>query len=428
MSKNPQLKQVTVIGAGPVGIEAALYAKSCRFAVQLLEKKEVAHNIRQWGHVTFFSPFGMNYSLLGKKLLTERGISLPPDDAYLPAKDYLGGYLLPLAASPFLKSHIVIDCEVLAISRQFTLKGDFIGNSRRKNYPFRILTRNGQGMEKVYYSDYIIDTSGTYGNHNWMGNGGIPARGEMANEQRIQYGLEDIAGAAKPKYAGKTTLVVGDGHSAGNTMVALKQVIEENRQTRVIWLTRSSRKLPLLSISNDPLAERERIVRAANGLVFHPNVRWIRNAAIEALEYDEKTGQFRVEIETPAGLEKLTVENIVANVGFTPDNSIYRELQVHECYASRGPMKLAAALLSTSSADCLTQGSQDAEVLKNPEPDFYILGMKSYGKNSNFLLKTGFEQIRDAFRLISGNPALDLYAQPAADPVKSAQEAVSVAE
>ena len=109
----------------------------------------------------------------------------------------------------------------------------------------------------------------------------------------------------------------------------------------------------------------------------------------------------------------LAVDNIIANVGFSPDNSIYRELQVHECYASRGPMKLAAALLSeSSSADCLAQTSKGPGVLKNPEPDFYIIGMKSYGKNSNFLLKIGYEQIRDVFQLISEDESLDLYQHP----------------
>jgi hypothetical protein len=49
-------------------------------------------------------------------------------------------------------------------------------------------------------------------------------------------------------------------------------------------------------------------------------------------------------------------------------------------------------------------------VLLNPEPGFFILGMKSYGRNSAFLLQTGHEQIHDAFRLITEEPELDLYA------------------
>lgn len=412
MSNKTLAGQITIIGAGPIGIEAALYAKNLGYNALILERKEVAHNIRQWKHVTFFSPFGMNYSALGKKILTGQGLSLPSDELYLSGEEYLNRCLLPLAAASFLKPYIVTDCEVVAISRRGILKGDHIGNGQRTNFPFRILTRDSRGKENVYYSDYIIDASGTYANHNWLGDGGIPARGEMANEKRIQYGLEDISGAAILKYIGKTTLLAGDGHSAGTSAVALKKLMDRDSQTKLIWLTRSKGETPLFVIPVDPLKERARIIREANDVVNHPNCRWIKSALAAAVEFDEAARQFRVEIETPEGMEQITADNIVANVGFAPDNNIYKELQVHECYASRAPMKLAAALLSAgSSADCLAQGNQGPEALKNPEPDFYILGMKSYGKNSNFLLKTGFEQIRDAFKLISGNGALDLYAQ-----------------
>jgi hypothetical protein len=88
---------------------------------------------------------------------------------------------------------------------------------------------------------------------------------------------------------------------------------------------------------------------------------------------------------------------------------MYRELQVHECYASLGPMNLAAALLKQGSADCLQAPGQGGGTLRNPEPNFFILGAKSYGRNSQFLLRTGFEQIREVFRLITGKAELDLY-------------------
>ncbi len=412
---HPQSKKsIAIIGAGPVGIEAALYAKSAGYQVRILEKGEVAHNVQQWKHVTFFSPFGMNHSQLGEKLLTQQGIPLPGDEEYLSGRAYLERYLLPLANSQFLKPHIITGCEALAVSRRGILKNEHIGDGQRAHFPFRILTRDRQGREKIYESDYLIDASGSYGNPNWLGDGGIPAPGELANRERIQYGLEDIAGSAKSRYAGKTTLLVGDGHSAATSIVALAQLMEENPHTRATWITRGEGETPLLPIPGDPLKERERIVREANRLTAHPNVRRIKNAAVNALEYDERSEKFRVEADTPEGALLLEVDHIIANVGYSPDNDIYRELQVHECYASRAPMKLAAALLGQSSADCLTRPAPDAQVLRNPEPDFYIIGMKSYGKNSNFLLKTGFEQIRDVFRLISGDNALNLYRSEAA--------------
>ena len=96
----------------------------------------------------------------------------------------------------------------------------------------------------------------------------------------------------------------------------------------------------------------------------------------------------------------MRVDRVLALVGYSPDNSIYRELQVHECYASLGPMKLATTLLGQGSADCLAQTSGGAEALRNPEPNFYLLGAKSYGRNSQFLIRLGLQQVREVLTLI----------------------------
>jgi hypothetical protein len=53
--------------------------------------------------------------------------------------------------------------------------------------------------------------------------------------------------------------------------------------------------------------------------------------------------------------------------------------------------------------------AQGANTLRNPEPNFFILGAKSYGRHSHFLLRTGFEQVREVFTLITGKADLDLY-------------------
>ncbi|MFP5289176.1 MAG: hypothetical protein ACLGI9_25800, partial [Thermoanaerobaculia bacterium] len=72
-------------------------------------------------------------------------------------------------------------------------------------------------------------------------------------------------------------------------------------------------------------------------------------------------------------------------------------LQVHECYATCGPIKLSAALLGAAAGDCLAQTSHGAETLMNPEPGFFILGIKSYGRNSTFLLRVGWDQVSEVF-------------------------------
>lgn len=413
MPQGAEKKMITIIGAGPIGIEAAIYARQAGYNVRILERHSAAHNIEQWQHVKLFSPFELNHSPLGKAILADHDVPLPDGGAYLTGREYKNRYLDPLLVHSSLKNHIFEDCEVVAVSRRGILKGDHIGDGERQKFAFTILTRSSDGSEARYDSDYVIDASGSYGNHNWLGDGGIPALGEIANAHRIQYGLPDVANARRAQYVGKTTLVIGGGHSAATSIVGLKRLIEEDPETRVIWITRNDNPLPLQPISNDVLAERERITSEANDIVNNPNVRWMQGASIAAIRFDDAAQTFSVDIESQEGEGMLAVDNIIANVGFSPDNSIYRELQVHECYASRGPMKLAAALLSeSSSADCLAQTSKGPGVLKNPEPDFYIIGMKSYGKNSNFLLKIGYEQIRDVFQLISEDESLDLYQHP----------------
>ena len=100
------------------------------------------------------------------------------------------------------------------------------------------------------------------------------------------------------------------------------------------------------------------------------------------------------------------VERVIANVGCTPERNIYRELQIHESYTTLGPANQAAALNLMPAPD---SGLSSADLLTNPEPNFFILGAKSYGRSPQFLLRDGFEQIRGVFQLITGDAGLNLY-------------------
>ena len=44
-----------------------------------------------------------------------------------------------------------------------------------------------------------------------------------------------------------------------------------------------------------------------------------------------------------------------------------------------------------------------AEELKHPETDFFIVGMKSYGRAPTFLLRTGYEQVRSVVLALTGD-------------------------
>src|SRR5438132_6764847 len=93
-----QKKRIAIIGAGPIGIEAAVAALDRGYAVTVFERGEVGEAVRRWGHVRMFSPFGMNVSMRGIERLRKAGDSLPADpDAILTGREYVAEYLAPLA-------------------------------------------------------------------------------------------------------------------------------------------------------------------------------------------------------------------------------------------------------------------------------------------------------------------------------------------
>lgn len=406
--------KLAIIGAGPIGLEAALYAAKLGFNIVVFEKNGVGGNMLKWGHVSLFSPWQMNCSVLGVAEIKNNypDWQEPNADVFLTGRDYVSKYLQPLSELSILKNKIFTGSTVISIGRENILKGDLIGSSDRTSHKFKLLISDSEGNERYEFADYVLDASGVYGNPNFIGDGGIPALGELKNQPKIDYHICDIYGKGRTRFAGKKTLVVGTGYSAATTICDFLNLVKEEPDTELVWAIRQNRQIPIPEIADDPLPGRSKLTAIANEAVQskNSNIEFIANASISKIEFNEKSDQFKVTLKLGENTQDISVDRIIANVGYGPDNSLYRELQVHECYASRGPMKLAAALLGASSADCLEQQSLGANTLKNPEPNFFILGNKSYGRNSTFLIRTGLEQIVEVFSLITGKPELNLHA------------------
>jgi len=402
-------KRIAIIGAGPIGLEAAMYARLRGFEVVVLEKGTVAANVRCWGHVRLFSPFGINSSSWGRGALSELG--LPAIDALLTGAEFFERYLQPLRQHSLLQDCVKENTGVVTIGKRHFWKGDAIGSRSRLESPFTLLTESATTGEELIEADFVLDCSGTFGNHNWLGDGGVPALGERQLCERIDYCLPDIAGKDRARFTGSRTLVVGSGYSAATAIVALGELVGRDASAEVFWLTRKATNAPLSSIDSDSLTGRVDLTARANELATDAGSRinWLVASCVRAIATDDD-GNVQVTIEKSAeqggsSCKVLTVDNVIANVGYHPDRSLYEELQIHECYASQGPMKLAAALMGESSADCMTQSSPGSDTLKNPEPGFFIIGAKSYGRDSRFLLQIGLEQIQSAFDFIAAEAA-----------------------
>ncbi len=408
--------KIAILGAGPIGLEAALYARFLGYEVEIFDRGEVADNIRRWGHVRMFSPFGMNSSSLGLAALNAQDdqFRAPDHDALLASGEWRERYLLPLSQTDLLSDNLRLRTAVVAVTRNDFRKAERIGMAERVDSLFRILLRERDGREWETTAEIVIDATGVFGNANWLGRGGAPAIGERSVRERIDYEIPDVLGTDRLRFANKHVLVIGHGHSAATAVVALRSLAETAAATRVTWATRDlladGEPGPLHHILNDPLSERSRLAHAANtaasdsrGIVTH----W-PGTVVNALSWDESRGLFDVEF---AGEHsgRGVFDQIIANVGFRPDHRIFEELQIHLCYATGGPVKLAAQLLAHPAEDCLQQVSAGPTSLCTSEPNFYILGAKSYGRSANFLLATGFLQIRDLFTIIGDRENLDLY-------------------
>jgi hypothetical protein len=385
------MPRIAILGAGPIGLEAALAAARTGHDFTVYEAADrVGGHVRSWGHIRTFTPWSMNVPPRMRAALPDA-----PDNAVLPSGDELADELLePAAALPELAGRIRLDTRVLAIGREGLLKHEAIGDARRAARPFRLLVARPDGREEIVHADVVIDATGTYGNPNRLGDGGIDAVNERAFEDRIERTVPRFA--SHPQlWAGRTILLTGSGHSAQTAARALAAFARDAPGTRVVWAVR--RLAPDWgAVDDDPLPERAALNAAAaeiaGGASEHVTLR--PGCVTEALR--GRDGRIVVTLRNGAAGE-LEVDHVLALNGGVGDHRLYRQLQVHECYATSGPMNLAAALLGDVGADCLAVASHGPDTLRNPEPAFFILGAKSYGRNSQFLLRTGWQQVDDVF-------------------------------
>ncbi len=393
----PARNTLAIVGAGPIGLEAAAAALDADFDVHVFERGEAGAHVLAWGHVAMFTPWRMNLGPASRAHLERGGWAAPDLESFPTGEEYVERYLRPLAALPELKDRVHAHAQVVHIGRRGLLKGDSPGKAERREQPFRLLVRDPGGRESFLHAFSVIDASGVYGQPNWAGDGGIPARSELYLAPQLAYHLDDVLGLRRERYAGRRVMVIGGGASAATTVTHLMQLAIDVPGTRVVWVTRGPTEALYPEVRDDPLPERRALNARARALArgSDPAVTHIGGAWVEGFEFNSATHRYRVTLMLGEQPRVEEVERVIVNTGFGPDDSLYRELQVHECYASRGPMKLSAALLDANADDCLTVPTFGADVLANPEPDFYILGNKSYGRNPNFLLGTGFQQVTE---------------------------------
>jgi hypothetical protein len=388
---------VAVIGAGPVGLVAAAHLISRGETPLVLEAgEEIGESIRRWSHVRLFSPWMYLVDPLAQGMLEEAGWRLP-DGEHLPTGGELVRDLLePLAALPAIAPHVRLGVRVVAVSRRGY---DKVKSAGRESAPFELVVRTADGREERVLARAVIDASGTYASPNPIGASGLPVEGEGALSSRIHYGIPDVLGRDRERYAGRRTLVVGSGHSAFNALLDLAGLARDGPGTELVWAIRRTEAGPMFGGgARDALPARGGLGERLRRLVEAGAVRLVTGFRTTRLVAAERGVLVEGEQERVIG----PVDELVVATGFRPDLSLTRELRMGLDPWLEAPVALAP-LIDPNVHSCGTAYPHGAAELSHPEQDFYVVGMKSYGRAPTFLLLTGYEQVRSVVCKLVGD-------------------------
>jgi thioredoxin reductase len=394
---------VVVIGAGPVGLAAAAHLADRDLPATVLEAGDSAGSaMSQWGHVRTFTPWQYIVDATAERLLSRSGWTRPAGRQSPTGAEIVEHYLRPLAEA--LGDAVQVGSRVEAVSRDGLDRSRTVGRDER---PFVVRVRRAGGTVEDLRARAVIDASGTWGQSNPLGASGLPALGEEgAGANGFLVGpLPDVLGADRGRFAGRTTLVVGMGHSAANTLVALSQLAREAPGTRVVWAIRGdSARRVFGGGTADQLPDRGRLGSdladlVATGAVEHVvgfSTRELRLAA------DGRS----VTVVGAAGDGELALEgvhNIVAATGFRPNLSMLSELRLDLDPGLEAPRAIGP-LVDPAIHSCGSVPPHGwRELAHESEPGLFVVGMKSYGRAPTFLITTGNEQVRSIVAHLAGD-------------------------
>lgn len=391
-------KTIAIIGAGPVGLAAGAHALERGLTPIIFEQgSEVGHAIRQWQHVTLFSPWEFNVDSASEKLLKDAQWERPNDEDLPTGGELVDRYIEPLGTKTTLKQHIKLSAKVTAISR---VGYDKLKTEGRDDAKFEIrYTKDGK--QQVALTDAVIDISGTWFTPNPGGTNGLPAFGEAEASKQVSYIMPDVLGTKKQQFANKRVAVLGGGHSAVGTILDLVSLKEEATDTHITWLVRSDN-----TQSSFGGGENDQIkARGALGTKFKHLVEGGKvtiESGFHLTHVVQENGALKIYTGAIEDDRYVVADELIVATGFRPDYSFASELRLELDSATECP-PILAPLIDPNVHSCGTVRPHGAKELAQPETGFYIAGMKSYGRAPTFLMITGYEQVRSIIADIVGD-------------------------
>jgi thioredoxin reductase len=396
MGEASEALPVVVVGAGPAGLAAAAHLIGRGLNPLVLEAGPVAGAaVREWHHVRLFSRWGELVDPAAEKLLAPTGWQAPDPDRYPTGAQWAEEYLQPLADA--LGDRIRYGARVVGVARR---GWDRVVDAARGSEPLTVRVETADGEERIT-ARAVIDASGTWGLPNPLGGDGLPALGERDAADRIHYRVPDLTDpGVRARYAGKRIAVAGSGHSALTALVAFAELADAAPGTHVVWLLRRGEIGDTFGGGDaDQLPARGALGARAAQAVAAGHVETVTGFRTAAVARD---GAGRLVLDSFDGARLDPVDEVVALTGFRPDLSFLSEIRLDLDPVLQAPRALAP-LIDPNVHSCGTVYPHGVRELAQPEPDVYLVGMKSYGRAPTYLSLTGYEQVRSVVAAIAGD-------------------------
>ncbi|MEM8733945.1 MAG: hypothetical protein AAGG44_06980 [Planctomycetota bacterium] len=405
---------VLVIGAGPVGIEAALYARFLGYEVHVAERARVGGGLAEWGDDPLHDSDAA-MSNLGLAALQAQGAELPAVESVSSCSGYVQQYLIPVAKTDLLYQSIQINSELISLSRTGVDGITEISSEQKSELEFRALIHSKKRGEYSQVFDLVLDCSGVTTRAGLASGRGF-AKGESSLPTEIreaaESGLFHGRTAISPEWMSGTTIVYGAGVEACATLQEYVSKLADGASSRLIWLLPKSYELEnspnnsgeqskwaseLLELPKQYMDEAPRGVAVMDCWGIE-SIRRPRQAVESTDEHPAAAvSPWEVTMQTrPEESLELTCERFINCQTPLTDWSFYHRLQVGE-----------AAKQRTATGDL-----DSATPTLTSEPHLYVLGSKTIagsGDKSELDWQEIREQIRSTFALVGGRQDLNLY-------------------
>ncbi len=394
-SKN---QHVAIIGAGPIGLAAAAHLHRQGIPFSIFESgARPGSAISKWGHVRMFSPWRHNMDETCVEMLRQSRAWNAPDQEHIPTGDELvRDYLEPLASLPSIRPHLKLGATVLAVTRN---EADRSWQNDRDKIPFQITfeeTVLGRTEQRRMLATAVLDASGLMHSPRPVGSNGLPIDGEEPDNPRVLYHCPN---RDEIHQMGRRILVIGSGHTAMQCLVALghKQSTADYER-EIHWAVRGDSPEPYLRVQGKD--------RFPGRLALHEKTRQLldrENFDVLCSARFARMASMGTEVEmTWLGGESRVYDQVVVAAGYKPQYSMTSELQLEFHPVFECPAGMSAVVEAAQHA-CSEVPSHGEVELRHPEKDFYIVGMRSFGRASSFFLVAGYEQVRTIAARLAGN-------------------------